>query len=109
MEEMTIEDAILEKLRGLPPSKQEEVLRFAEALRHGNGVIHTRDRSREMKWIEANRAAFAGQWVALEGDRLVTSGPDALKVFETAASSAGGTPFVIHIPIDDPLPLVPGW
>jgi hypothetical protein len=30
---MSLEEAILDKLRHLPPSKQEEVLRFADGLR----------------------------------------------------------------------------
>ena len=29
---MTIEEAILEKVRGLPPEKQQEVLKFADTL-----------------------------------------------------------------------------
>ena len=30
---MTIEEMVLEKLRGLPPEKQEEVLKFVESLK----------------------------------------------------------------------------
>ena len=34
---MTIEEMVLEKLRGLPPEKQKEVLEFAESLKQTNG------------------------------------------------------------------------
>lgn len=34
---MTIEEMVLEKLRGLSPEKQKEVLEFAESLKQGNG------------------------------------------------------------------------
>lgn len=34
---MTIEEMVLEKLRGLPPEKQKEVLEFAESLKQPNG------------------------------------------------------------------------
>jgi hypothetical protein len=33
MRAMTIEEAIIEKVRALPPEKQEEVLKFADSLR----------------------------------------------------------------------------
>jgi hypothetical protein len=35
---MTIEEQVLEKLRGLPPEKQKEVLDFADFLRGQNGT-----------------------------------------------------------------------
>jgi len=34
---MTIEEMVLEKLRGLPPEKQREVLRFMESLKPSRG------------------------------------------------------------------------
>jgi hypothetical protein len=37
--------------------------------------------SKELEWLEANRAAYTGQWVALQGDRLLAAGPDAQEVF----------------------------
>jgi hypothetical protein len=35
---MTIEEMVLEKLRGLPPEKQKEVLKFVESLKPGEGA-----------------------------------------------------------------------
>lgn len=34
---MTIEEMVLEKLRGLPPEKQKEVLEFADSLNQASG------------------------------------------------------------------------
>jgi hypothetical protein len=56
---------------------------FADGLQRQNaiGPSPCRGRATERMWIEQNRAAFAGQWVAVEGDRLVAAGTDAQKVF----------------------------
>jgi hypothetical protein len=107
---MSLEEAILDKIRRLPPAKQEEVLRFADGLqRTAARMVPARDRSQEMKWIDENRAAYVDQWVAIEADRLIAAGVDPLQVFAAAKAEGIGTPFVIHVLPEDPLPFVPGW
>ncbi len=58
---MSLEEAILERVRRLPPAKQEEILRFADGLQHRPPArtVPSRDRTMEMKWIDLNRAAYA--------------------------------------------------
>lgn len=52
---------------------------------------------RAKQWIAEHRAAYLGQWVALEGDRLISHGADALEV-DAAAKAAGiDIPFVVRI------------
>jgi len=51
------------------------------------------DRSREMAWIENNRSRYAGQWVALDGDRLIACGNDPLVFKEKARSEGVERPF----------------
>ncbi len=108
---MNLEEAILDKVRHLPQAKQEEVLRFADGLQRQNasGPGPSGDRATERMWIEQNRAAFTGQWVAVEDDRLVAAGTDAQKVFTAAKSEGIESPFVVHILSEDSLPFVPGW
>jgi hypothetical protein len=108
---MSLEEAILDKVRRLPPAKQEEVLRFADGLqRHATArMVPSRDRTREMKWIDENRAAYADQWVAVDGDRLIAAGVDPLKIFAAAKAEGIQVPFVVHVLPEDPLPFVPGW
>jgi len=108
---MSLEEAILDKVRRLPPAKQEEVLRFADGLERNTLArrVPSRDRSSEMKWIDENRAAYADRWVAIEGERLVASGIDPLRVFAAAKAAGIQTPFVVHMLPEDPLPFIPGW
>ena len=108
---MTLEESILDKVRRLPPAKQAEVLRFADGLQRTPAarLVPSRDRTREMKWIHENRPAYADQWVALEGDRLVAAGIDPLRVFAAAKGEGIRIPFVVHVLPEDPLPFVPGW
>jgi len=74
---MSLEDAILDRVRRLALARQEEVLRFAEGLqrRATAPMVPSRDRSREMKWIDDNRTSYADQWAAVEGDRLIAAMP----------------------------------
>jgi hypothetical protein len=68
---MSLEEAILDKVRRLPPAKQQEVLRFADGLQHQSVVrtVPSRGRSREMDWIQENRSRYANRRVVVEGDR----------------------------------------
>ena len=108
---MSLEEAILEKIRRLPPAKQEEVLRFADGLQRNTAGrrVPVRDRSREMKWLDENRAAYADRWVAVEGDRLVAASEDPLEVFSAAKAAGIAIPFVVHVLPEDGLPFVSGW
>jgi hypothetical protein len=108
---MNLEEAILDKVRHLPPAMQQEVLRYADGLQRQTniGPGPSRDRALERIWIDQNRATFAGQWVAVEGDRLLASGMDAQEVYAAAKAQGIQSPFVVHILADDPLPFVPGW
>ena len=108
---MSLEEAILERVRRLPPAKQEEILRFAEGLQHASEarILPSRDRSREIDWLKHNRNNYLGQWIVVEGDRLVAADADALTAYNAAADAGIEVPFLIHVVPDDPLPFVPAW
>jgi hypothetical protein len=103
---MSLEEAILDKVRRPPPAEQEEVLRFADGLQDDARarIVPSRDRTVKMKWIDLNRAAYADQWVAVEGDRLVAVGNDSLKVIAAAKEEGVRIPFVVPMLPEDPLP-----
>jgi len=108
---MSLEEAILDKVRRLPPAKQEEVLRFADGLQDRSAVrrVPSRDRTREMQWIRENRAQYADQWVVVEGAHLIAAGPDAHEVFVAAKATGIEVPFLVHVLHEDPLPFIPAW
>src|ERR1043166_7760910 len=51
---MSVEEAILDKVRRLPPAMQQEVLRFADGRQRNTAtrIVPSRDRTREAKWID---------------------------------------------------------
>jgi hypothetical protein len=108
---MSLEEAILDVVRRLPEAKQEEVLRFADGLDRRPIVktVPVSHRYAEQQWISRNRAKYEGQWVAIEGDRLVAAGLDALQVYAAAKAEGIEAPFVMHLVPEDDLPFVPGW
>lgn len=103
-------ERIIEEVRRLPP---EERRRLRAALDHEDraGVrpsAHDVDLSSELRWIEANRAEYAGQWVAVRGDRLLSSGSNAKEVYEKARAAGDKSPFVTRVEPADELPFA-GW
>lgn len=46
--------------------------------------LPVRDRSRENDWLEKHRDDYDGQWVALDGDRLLAHGDKLKEVAKTA-------------------------
>ena len=64
--------------------------------------------AREMEWIQAHRPEFAGQWIALDGERLLAYGTNAQEVFAAARESGVHQPLVIKVEPPDALPFG-GW
>lgn len=54
------------------------------------------DRTRELAWLAAHEEEYAGQWVLLEGDRLVAHGDDPLSFREIARAERIEVPFIVH-------------
>ena len=55
------------------------------------------DRSRELAWLAAHREDYAGEWVVLEGDRLLGHGDDPRPIVDQARAEGIDCPFVVHI------------
>jgi hypothetical protein len=65
-----------------------------------------KDRTREMKWIEEHKHAYAGQWVALDGDRLIAASPVQQEVWDAVKADDAELPLVHRIPSPDDIPYI---
>ena len=61
-----------------------------------------------LQWVARNSNDFAGQWVVLDGDRLLAHGTAAREVAQAARVHGVGTPAIIRIPEGEELPFA-GW
>jgi DNA repair photolyase len=103
-------DKIIEEVRRLPP---DEKRRLREALdREERAKVQPSDRdvdlSRELRWIEEHRSEYAGQWVAVRGDQLLSNGTNGRQVYEAARAAGDERPFVTRVEPADELPFA-GW
>ena len=103
-------DRIIEELRRLAPEEKRQVREAldSEDLLRVQATDRLIDLSRELRWIEKHRSAYAGQWVAVRGDRLLSSGPDGRAVYEAARAAGDERPFVTRVEPADELPFA-GW
>jgi Family of unknown function (DUF5678) len=65
-----------------------------------------KDRTRELKWIEEHKHEYAGQWVALDGDRLIAASPIQQEVWDAIEGDNAKLPLVHRIPSPDDLPYI---
>lgn len=100
-------EQLLETVRALPVSERKKFYDLAEVEKQKilseNGTKKaesTGERTKfqlAMKWLDENRQDFLGQWVCLDGNRLVAHGADALKIYKEAREKGIEVPFVEHI------------
>lgn len=64
---------------------------------------------RAKQWIAAHRAEYLGQWVALEGDQLISAGTNATEVDAMARAAGIKVPFVVRIVEEEPTFYYSGW
>ncbi len=66
------------------------------------------ERREELQWLAKEAGRYAGEWVALEGSRLLAHG-NKLAAVSAAAKAAGALePFFARVPRDNDLPFG-GW
>ena len=64
------------------------------------------DRSREHAWVKEHKDEYAGQWVALEGERLVAASFTAMEVFKAIDPKQPNPPLVLRVDSPDDLPYI---
>jgi hypothetical protein len=118
MSTITVEN-ILRQIDQLPPVEQRRLARLLEerrAERASHPAKAPRDKrlpdrpavddSRERAWIKEHRHEYAGQWVALDGDRLIAASPSRLEISAAVKADGAKLPLIYRIPApDEPLPI----
>jgi hypothetical protein len=93
MPQLTYEE-VLSQIKALPPEDATRLREYLNAQSQQDREIEnartrartcaTRDLSAEYQWIKVHRAEYAGQWVALKGDQLISHGPRGVEVMDAA-------------------------
>jgi hypothetical protein len=65
-----------------------------------------RDRSKEYEWLERHRKEYSHQWVALDGDRLVSSNPNCRLVIDEARQQGVPDALIVYVEPPDARPLI---
>ena len=59
-----------------------------------------------MEWLRLHNKEYGGEWVALDGRRLIAHGPDAMEVYAAAEADGAYLPMITYIEPADALPFV---
>ena len=66
------------------------------------------DHSRQLRWLEEHRHQYLGQWVALDGDQLLSHGPNAFDVAQAARAAGVASPYLARVQPPEEVPFG-GW
>ena len=64
------------------------------------------DDTRERQWVTEHKHEYPGQWVALDGDRLVAASPVEEELWDAADADGATLPLVLRISSPDDLPYI---
>ena len=113
MPETNFEQA-LEVFRSLPLPEQQKLWVWLEEQaqrqkRRQAEAEHEKENYQQIKdWLKANSTKYQGQWIALDGSRLLSHGTDSKSVYEQARKQGTIAPFMKFITTEEDLPFG-GW
>ena len=107
-------EQIIKWIQQLPEPEREKVRQWLEDERTSDGTGGERQAiagrsEKSLRWLNANRQKYLGQWVALDGDRLIANGPTAQEVYAKSKAKGVEIPFVELITEEEPAPFSGGW
>ena len=106
-------EQIIKSIEQLPASEQERIRRWLDEKATPNGgdtlKAHSDRSAKSLRWLHKNREKYTGQWVALDGDRLIASGATAKEVYSKAKAEGVEIPFVELVTVNESGPFTGGW
>jgi hypothetical protein len=107
-------DQIIKSIEQLPAAEQERIRRWLEDKGTTNGEgrdsqAPVNRSAKSVRWLHENREKYSGQWVALDGDRLIASGATAKEVYSKAKAEGVEIPFVELVAEQESGPFTGGW
>lgn len=107
-------DQIIKSIEQLSAPEQERIRRWLDENGTPNrernaSQPHANRSAKSLRWLDENREKYSGQWVALDGDRLIASGPTAQEVYSKAKAEGVEVPFVELVTDREPMPSTSGW
>lgn len=106
-------EQIIKSIEQLPAPEQERIRRWLDERGTPNGSdtsqAHTNRSAKSLRWLHENREKYSGQWVALDGDRLIASGATAKEVYSKAKTEGVEIPFVELVTGQESGPFTGGW
>lgn len=67
------------------------------------------DSSASLRWLDENRTEYLGEWIALDGNRLIAHGDNAKVVYAAARAAGVRVPFVELVTEIEKAPFCGGW
>lgn len=102
-------DRIKEEMRSLAPEERQEVREmFDSLLFEPTFPAELPDCTSEQRWLAEHGHEYAGQWVALDGDKLLAHGESSHEVYDAVRDSGVQLPLVVRVDPTDRLPFG-GW
>lgn len=107
-------EQIIKTIQGLPPIEQQKLRQWMDdkhlaAGTNGTSQMESLGSEISLLWLNENRPKYLGQWVALDGDRLIASGQTAKEVYSKAKAEGVKMPFVDLVQDEESAPFSGGW
>ena len=110
-------EQLIEAARALPPDERRQLRKWLEE--QEGEILREQQQKEELQreqerfqkslaWVREHRSEYLGQWVVLDGDRLISNGTDGGLVYDEAKAAGIETPFLIHI-VEEEEPFYAGW
>lgn len=113
-------EQIIDEARSLSPEEKRKLRQIldleleqvkaqdrAQPAHSENGDDETRQR--RLDWLKSHREEYGGQYVALDGDRLIAVGPNYPVAREKAVADGKPNAFVTYLPKADEIGEMGGW